>query len=229
LPKTEIFGNPAMAISEAPQASWNDRRIVLDPSKPRGPQMARIAAQIFGILGGPLFGLIGMLCYPILIPDRLLVAGGLASILLWFAAGFFFIRDSFFPGDAPFSGKLMVRFGVAVCATGWMIGLVDIANGHGTPVVTRDVAVAYKRASRDSDPERRSYYVGARLWSSPRDIVEITVPHALFNRLNVPNTDIDRSHPDVGAMPNAGQVQLLVGEGRFGIEWLRGVVNSAGP
>lgn len=216
-----------MAIGEAPQASWNDKRIVLDPSKPRGPQIARIAAQIFGILGGPIFGLVGMVCYPILIPDRLLVAGGLAGVVLWFAASFSFVRDRFFPGDAPFSGKLMVRFGIAVCATGWTIGAIDIANGYATPVSARNIPIAYKRASRDSDPERRSYYVGARLWSSPRDIIEITVPHELFNRLDVPNTDVETSHPAFGAMPNAGHVRLLVGHGRFGIQWLHGVVNAA--
>ena len=216
-----------MAISEAPHVSWNDRKIVFDPTRPRGPQIARIAAQIFGILGGPVFGLIGMLCYPILIPDRLLAAGGLASIVLCFAASFFFIRDKFFPDDAPLSGKLMVRFGIAACATAWAIGFVDIANGYSTPLTTRNVPIAYKRASRDNDPERRSYYVGARLWSSPRDIVEITVPHALFNRLDVPNTDVETSHPAFGAMPNAGQVQLSVGEGRLGIDWLHGVVNAA--
>ncbi len=216
-----------MAISEAPQVSWNDRRIVLDPSKPRGPQLARIAAQIFGILGGPIFGLTGMVGYPILIPDRILVAGGLAGIVLWFAASFFFIRDKFFPSDTPYSGKLMVRFGIAICAVGWTIGCIDIANGYATPVIARDVPVAYKRASRDNDPERRSYYVGARLWSSPRDIVEITVPRDLFNRLDVPNTDEEMSHPDFGAMPNAGHVRLLVGQGRFGIEWLHGVANTA--
>lgn len=215
-----------MAISEAPQVRWDDKKIVLDPSKPRGPQIAGIAAQIFGLLGGPVFGLIGMLRYSILIPDRTLVIGGLASMLFWAAASFIIIRNKFFPSDMPYSARIMVRFGIAICATGWTIGCIDIANGYATPVIARDAPVAYKRASRDSDPERRSYYVGTRLWSSPRDIIEITVPLDLFNRLDVPDTDVEKSHPAFGSMPNAGHVQLLVGQGRFGIEWLHGVVNS---
>src|SRR5579863_471846 len=206
-----------MAISEAPQVRWNDKRLVLDSSKPRGPQIARIAAQIFGILSGPVFGLMGMVGYPILIPDRVLAFGGLASIVFWFAASFIVIRGNYFPKDMPASARVMMRFGIAVCATGWTIGCIDIANGYATPIVTKDAPVAYKRASRDSDPERRSYYVGARLWSSPRDVVEITVPRALFNRLDVPNTDVQTSHPPIGSMPDAGHVRLLVGQGRFGI------------
>jgi hypothetical protein len=211
-----------MSSTDVPKVRWNDRRIFLDPNKPRGPQIACIAAEMFAILGGPVFGLIGMVRYPILIPDRVLVFGALASIAIWFACSFLIIRAKFFPNDMPFSARLMTRLGLAVCATGWAIGFIDVANGYATPVITRDAPVAYKRASRDSD-SRRNYYVGARLWPSPRDIVEITVPRDLFNRLDVPNTDLERPHPIFSAMPNRGYVQLLVGQGRFGIEWLHGV------
>jgi hypothetical protein len=217
----------AMANTDVPKARWNERQPLLDPSKPRTPQIACLAAEMFGLLGGPIFGLIGMVRYPILIPDRVLVLGSLASIALWFAVSFLFIRSKYFPNDMPNSARLMMRFGIAICATGWAIGFVDIANGYATPVITRDAAVAYKRASRDSNPDRRNYYFGARLWSSPRDIVEITVPRDLFNRLVVPNTDLERSHPAFYAMPNRGSVQLAVGQGRFGIEWLHGVMHAA--
>lgn len=212
-----------MVITDVPKVRWNERRPLFDPTKPRGPQIAELAATMFGILGGPVFGLVGMLCYPILIPDRVLALCGLVSILAWAAASFLFVRASYFPSDMPFSAKLMMRFGIAVCATGWTIGLLDVANGYATPVTVRDAPVAYKRATRDSDPERRSYYFGARLWSSPRDIVEITVPRNLFNRLDVPNTDLEPSHRAFSAMPNRGYVKLMVGQGRFGIEWLHGV------
>jgi hypothetical protein len=216
-----------MAITDVPKVRWNERKPLLDPGKPRGPQIATLAAEMFGLLGGPIFGLIGMVRYPILIPDRVLVLGSLASIVLWFAVSFFFVRGASLPNDMPSSARLMMRFGVAICATGWAVGLIDIANGYATPVITKDAAVAYKRASRDSNPDRRGYYFGARLWSSPRDIVEITVPRDLFNRLDVPNTDLERSHPAFYAMPNRGSVQLAVGQGRFGIEWLHGVVHAA--
>jgi hypothetical protein len=216
----------AMANTDVPKARWNERRPVFDPSKPRGPQIAWLAAEMFGLLGGPIFGLIGMVRYPILIPDRVLVLGSLASIALWFAISFLFIRSKYFPNDMPNSARLMMRFGIAICATAWVIGLIDIANGYATPVITRDAAVAYKRASRDSNPDRRDYYFGARLWSSPRDIVEITVPRDLFNRVDVPNTDLERFHPAFHEMPNRGNVRLMVGQGRLGIEWLHGVVNA---
>src|SRR5579863_2209738 len=111
-----------MAISEAPQVRWNDKRLVLDPSKPRGPQIAAIAAQLFGMFGGLVFGLVGMLCYPLLIPDRVLAFGGLASMLFWAAASFIVIRGNYFPKDMPGSARVMVRFGVALCTTAWTIG-----------------------------------------------------------------------------------------------------------
>jgi hypothetical protein len=215
-----------MAVTDIPKVRWNERRPLFDPSKPRGGQIACLAAEMFAIVGGPIFGLIGMVRYPILIPDRVLVLGALASIALWFAVSFLFLRSKYFPDDMPRSARLMMRFGIAICATGWAIGFIDVANGYATPVVTRDAAVAYKRASRDSNPGRRDYYFGARLWASPRDIVEITVPRDLFNRLDVPNTDLEGSHPAFYAMPNRGYVELMVGQGRFGIEWLHGVAQA---
>jgi hypothetical protein len=209
-----------MAITEAPKLRGSVRAAILDPNKPRGPQIARMAAQMSAILGGPIFGLVGMVRYPLLIPDRALALGGLASLVLWSAVSFLVIGCRLFSKDTPFSTRLKTHLGIGLCATGWMIGAIDIANGYAMPVVTKDVPIAYKRASREADP---SYYVGARLWSSPREIVEITVPHELFDRLNVPDTDLETPHPDFGAMPNAGHVQLLVGRGRFGIDWRHGV------
>ena len=213
-----------MAIAEAPKFGWSAKQPVLDPSKPRGPQIAALAAQLFGLLGGPVFGLIGMLCYPILVPDRVLAIGGLAIIMLWFAAAAFLaLHRQYFPTDMSIQTRIMLCFGVAVCATGWTIGCLDIGNGYAMPVISKEVPVAYKRASRDRDPHRRSYYVGARLWSSPRNIVEITVPRALFDRLDVPDTDLQTPRPDFSALPNHGHIRLLVGRGRFGIAWLHGV------
>jgi hypothetical protein len=220
-----VFGNAAMTVIEAPRVRWSDKALSLDPSKPRGPQIARIAAQMFGILGGPVLGLIGMLRYPMLIPDRDLLIGGLASIMFWFAVSFFIMRGKAFPTGMPSAAKLMARFGIAVCATAWTVGFVGIANGCATPLIARDAPVAYKRTSRDSDPKRRSHYVGARLWSSSRDVVELSVPQAIFNRLDVPDTG--SAQPDLVAMPDRGHVRLSVGQGRFGIDWLHGVVGVA--
>jgi hypothetical protein len=215
-----------MSSTDVPKLRWNDKRIILDPNKPRGPQIACIVAQMFAILGGPIFGLIGMVRYPILIPDRVLVIGAPTAIVIAFACSFLIIRGKFFPNDMPPSARAMARLGLAFCATGWLIGLIDVSNGYATPVITRDAPVAYKRASRDNDPERRQYYFGARLWSSPGDVVEITVPRDLFNRLDVPNTDLERPRPNIGLLPNRGSIELMVGKGRFGIEWLHGVEHT---
>lgn len=209
-----------MAITEAPKLARSVKTAILDPSKPRGPQIAAMAAQMFGLIGGPIFGLIGMLNYPLFVTDDTLALGGLASLVLWFLVSVLVIRSWYFPKDTAFSTKLLMHLGVAVCATGRAIGALDIANGYSTPVVTRDVPIAYKRASREADP---SYYVGARPWSSPSDIIEITVSRALFDRLDVPNTDLQTPQPDFGALPNRGHIRLLVGRGRFGIRWLRGL------
>jgi hypothetical protein len=211
-----------MAVTEAPKLRRSIKTAILDPNKPRGPQIARMAAQLFGIFGGPILGLIGMLKYPLLIPDDNLAFGGLASLALWFVVSVVVIRSWYFPKNTPLATRLEMHLGVAVCATGWMIGALDIANGYATPVVTRDVPIAYKRASREAEP---SYYVGARPWASPRDIIEITVRRELFDRLDVPDTDLQTPQPDFAALPNRGHIRLLVGRGRFDIGWLRGVAD----
>lgn len=218
----EVLPEAAMAITEAPRLGRSIKKPIFDPSKPRGPQVAAMATQMFGIIGGPIFGLIGMLKYPLFLPDNALALGGLASLIVWFSVSLVVIRAWYFPKHTPFQTRLMIHLGVALCATGWTIGAFDLANGYAMPVVTEDVPIAYKRASGEADP---SYYVGARPWSSPRDIIEITVPHALFDRLDVPNTDLQTPRPDFGALPNRGHIRLMVGRGRFGIAWLHGVAH----
>lgn len=211
-----------MAITEAPKLGRSIKTPILDPSKPRGPQIAAMCALMCAIFGGPILGLIGMLKCPLLVPDDVLALGGLASVVAWSAVSLLVIGSRWCPKNMPLGSKLMMHMGFAVCATGWMIGALDIANGYGMPVLTRDVPIAYKRASREADP---SYYVGARPWSSPRNIIEITVSHALFDHLDVPDTDLQTPRPDYGALPNRGYIRLLVGRGRFGIEWLHGVAH----
>jgi hypothetical protein len=51
--------------------------------------------------------------------------------------------------------------------------------------------------------------------------LSIRAPREVYDRLDVPVTAIGTSQQELDAMPNSGYVCLTVGEGRFGLEWLK--------
>jgi hypothetical protein len=193
----------------------------LDPAKPRLPQIATAIFQFSVVFGGPLIGLVTIKYFPFLIEDRTLYIGGLGSIGVCFLASFLCFGDSSFPRGIPTVAKLLFRAGWALSITFWLLGISGIANGYGTPLVTREAAVVAKHPTLERDPARRVYYVAVRPWPQSRDVVELGASRAVYARLDVPITAIDTPQATLDAMQDAAYVRLVLGEGRLGLEWLK--------
>jgi hypothetical protein len=161
--------------------------------------------------------------YPFLIEDRTLYIAGLASIAFWFLASFAMFGSESFPRGMPQFLKLQFRAGFGLCMTGLLLGLFGIANGYDTPLISRDVAGVAKHTTRHSDPARRTYYVAMRAWPQSRTVVELGAPREVYDRLSVPLVAIDTPQAELVAMPDAGHVRLVLGEGRLGLEWLKSI------
>jgi hypothetical protein len=119
--------------------------------------------------------------------------------------------------------KLQFRAGYGLCMTFLLLGVFGIANGYRTPTIDRDVAVVAKHPTRQSNPANRTYYVAMRAWPPSRTIVELNIPRHVYDRLSVPITAIDTPQDELAAMPNRDIVRLIVGQGRFGVEWFKGI------
>jgi hypothetical protein len=195
----------------------------LDPTKRRLPQIGSAIWQSLVIFGGPAIGLAAINHYPFLIADRTIYVGGLASIGLWFLASFVIWGSDDFPRGMPQHLKLVFRAGFGLCMTFLVFGLAGIANGYDTPLISRDVAVVAKHPTRQSDPAKRTYYVAMRAWPPARTVVELNAPRKVYDQLTVPRTEIDTPLHELEAMPDRGSVRLIVGQGRLGLEWLKGI------
>jgi hypothetical protein len=209
-------------------AVWGDRGFKklfgLDPRKPQAPQIFWIVVQFATIFGGPLIALITIDHYPFLILDRTLYFGGLASIGIWFLASFVFFGDESFPKGTPRPIQLMFRAGWGLCMTGWVLGVSGIANGYATPLIVRDAAVVAKHPTLERDPARRIYYVAVRAWPDASLVVELPAPRAVYDGVAAPVVSVDTPNAALEAMPDAGRVRLVVGQGRLGLEWLKAVL-----
>ncbi len=193
----------------------------LDPSRPLWSQILSIIGQSAVIFGGPSIALITINYYPFLIQDRTLYIGGLASIGFWFLASFALFGANHFPRGTPGLVKLTFRAGWGLCMTGLFLGLGGIANGYNTPLVSRDAAVVSKRSTLHRDPSRRTYYMAVRAWPDSLAVVELGAPREVYENMNVPITSKDTPQTVLDAMRDAGQVRLILGKGRFGLDWLK--------
>ena len=193
----------------------------LDPSSPRGPQILSIVGQCINILGGPLLFVIAAKLYPFLIENRTLYVVGLGSIVVLFFASFVLFRDSAFPRGIQWAAKLLFRAGWGLSTTGLLLGLGLIANGYGAPLISREAAVVSKRQTLERDPSRRAYYIAVRAWPNSRTVIELSAPREIYDRLHVPLAGVDTPQPVLDAMTDAGQVRLVLCDGRLGVECLR--------
>lgn len=182
-----------------------------------------MVGQFLIIFGGPAVGLVTIKHYPFLIEDRTLYIGGLASIVFWFLASFAMFGNESFPRGMPQFLKLQFRAGFGLCMSFLLLGLFGIANGYDTPLISRDAAVVAKHTTRHSDPAKRTYYVAVRAWPSSRAVVELGAPREVYDRLSVPLDAIGTPQAGLNAMPDAGHVRLVLGQGRFGLEWLKDI------
>jgi hypothetical protein len=195
----------------------------LDPHEPFWPQIGSAIWQSLVIFGGPLIGLVAINHYPFLIADRTIYVGGGAGIVFWFLASFALFGSKSFPRGMPQFLKLQFRAGFGLCMTFLLVGVFGIANGYDTPLIGRDVAVVAKHPTRQSDPAKRTYYVAMRAWPPSRTVVELSAPRKVYDQLAVPRTEIDTPLHELEALPDRGTVRLIVGRGRLGVEWLKGI------
>jgi hypothetical protein len=195
----------------------------LDPSKPRGPQIAAAIAQLAVIFGGPALGLVGIAHYPFLVEDRVIYFDGLASISLCFSASFLLFSDNSFAKGMPVSTKLAFRAGFGLTFAFLLLGIATIGNGYGAPMGERIAPVVAKHETRQRDRPRRTHYLAVRPWPERRTVVELGGPIEVYDRLDVPVTAIGTPEEALERMPDTGEVKLLVGQGRLGLEWLGGV------
>jgi hypothetical protein len=213
-------------MSNSEQVWWRPggrSPFALDPAKPFWPQIISILWQSLIIFGGPAIGLVTINYYPFLIQDRTLYIGGLASVVFWFVASFVLYGRDDFPRGMPQFLILQFRAGYGLAMSFLLLGIAGIANGYDTPLIARDVAVVAKHPTRHSDPARRTYYVAMRAWPYSRTVVELGAPRDVYDRLRVPLTAIDTPQEELDAMADSGSVRLIVGQGRLGVEWLKGI------
>lgn len=194
-----------------------------DPTQPLGPQIFAAVWQLGVIFGGPLLGLVTINKYPFLIEDRTLYVVGLSSSAFWIGASFVVPQLNDFPWGTPQSAKLAFRAGFGLCMTGLLLGIFGIANGYATPLFNREVPVVAKHQTLQRDPVRRTNYVAVRAWPDSRDVLELGAPLDVYDRLEVPLTGIHTPQAALEAMADAGRVNLVIGKGRLGWEWLKGI------
>lgn len=216
-----------MAISIVPQRQRDNRKFSFDTTKPRWVQVATFSAQVFGLLGGLVLELVSMLAYPMLLTGWGYAIVYLAPIAVGSVVMLFMTPRSWYPANMSAAVRLQFRLGIGLCVSAWFVGAFGIANGYATSLVTQDVPMVYRRTSTPSDPKQMSFYVGARVWPSSREVYEVTVPRTLYAMLDAPViTQWHVPAQQLNAMPNHGLLRLSVGKGRFGIDWLHGVVGA---
>lgn len=212
-----------MAYPNAWRTADGRNPFMLDPTQPLRPQVLANILCLLVILGGPALGLVTIAQFPPLVGNSVIYLSGLGGIVVAFVASFaLFNRADLAPG-IPLWAELMFRAGWSLGVTFLVLGILGIANGYGTPLAVRDAAVVAKRQTLHRDLQRRTYYVATRPWPGARTVVELSAGRAVYDRLAVPVTDMNAPQQELDAMPDAGRVRLTVGEGRLGLEWLRGV------
>lgn len=214
-----------MSVSAIPQVQSRNRKLLFDPSKPRWIQVATCSAQVIGILGGLVLELVSMIKYPMLLASLGYATTYLGPVALGFAVVFFVAPKTWYPATMSTATRIQVQLGLGLCLSAWFVGAFGIANGYATPLAIEDAPMVYRRTSTPSDPKEMSFYVGARVWRSSRDVYEITVPRTLYETLSVPVvTQWHVPSRQLSAMASNGLLRLRVGKGRFGIDWLHSIV-----
>lgn len=214
-----------MSVNTAPHSQSNDRKLWLDQSKPRWIQVVTCSAQVVGLLGGLVLALVSMFAYPMLLTGWGYAITYLGPVAVGFVAAFFITPRSWYPATMSVPTRVQLRLGLGLCMSAWFVGAFGIANGYATAVADQDVPMVYRRTSTPSDPRQMSFYIGARVWPSSRDVYEIIVPRTLYETLSVPVvTQWHVPTRQLYLMPSHGLLRLSVGKGRFGINWLHGVV-----
>ncbi len=199
-------------------------------SRPRGQSHFTLSDSVkrrlsyFGMAAGAGLGLLGRNNFSILGHDHAITIALLVGAVLSFFASFA-VSDDFFQlsRGTPQWGRLIVRAGLSYFAALALVGLFELANGYGTPLLSRDVTIVGKHISVSTARGTRVYhYVTIRAWPPSRTVVELDVPRTVYNEIQAPTTN-SSSQDELDDMTDSGTVRLLVGQGRFGVEWYKGL------
>jgi hypothetical protein len=201
----------------------------IDSTKPTSGQIQPIALQLAPILIGPLLALVLIGCYPFLITDRSLYQGAVLSGCFFVLLSFIVFRRDSSLRKFPLLMRTLFRFGWGLGSVALVWGFIGIVNGLGTPLETRQVPAVAKHHTRQRDPADRTYYLAVRPWRGSRTVVELPGPRAIYEALPVPVDAIDTPQNVLDDMQDRGQVNLVVGRGRLGLEWLKGIEPIANP
>src|SRR5271166_1521419 len=101
------------------------------------------------------------------------------------------------------------------------------ANGLNGRSIPYNFRRPRRRPSHDqvlSLPDRRSHALYRRIGQHrARTVVELGASREAYDRLSVPLIAIGTPQADLDAMPDAGHVHLVLGQGRLGLEWLKAI------
>jgi len=195
----------------------------LDSRNPLLPQVVSSLAQLAFILGGPIILLVMIEVWPPLVSDQTVYATGLGAMLAFFLLSFAVVPGRSLPPKLPRIMRIMYRLGLALAATGWLLGVGGIVNGCGTPVAQRDVPVVAKHETLQRDPGRRTLYVSLRPWPGSREVLDWGARRRVYDALEVPITGIHTPRSQLEAMPQSATARLVIGHGRLGLEWIKAV------
>lgn len=200
----------------------------LNAREPKSRQIVTILLWTVPLICGPALGLVFDAHYPFLVQDRTLYIGAAISVFFLFLFSFVALRRDRSLPRFPMPLRIVARLGWAIGSTSLVWGLIGIVNGAGMPVQSRQVSAVVKHHTLQRDPAQRTYYIAVRPWKGSRTVVELPGPRATYDQLPVPVNAIDTPLKVLDVMPDAGRVTLVVGKGRFGLEWLRSIEPVAG-
>jgi hypothetical protein len=62
-----------------------------------------------------------------------------------------------------------------------------------------------------------------RAWPDSSAVTEVDVPRSLYEQMDVPLVELDTPPQALAALPARARVRLMIGNGRLGVEWIKGV------
>jgi len=183
-------------------ASTSDTKENLFGFKPGGNRLREtlvLFAWLVFVFGGPLLALKAVNHYPFL-DERVFIASLLAVVVL-FPFSFLVLKEDSLGTNLPRWAKVVARFGFTLLFAFLCFGVLGIANGYSSRTEIRVVQCVGKRISTSNPPE---YILRLLPWPGSYRISEVT------------------ASPDVFATARTGSsVQLEVGKGNLGLEWVK--------
>ena len=158
-----------------------------------------------------------------------LYCGAICSIFFFFLSSFVVFRHDHSLYRFSLISRTLFRFGWGLSSAAFVWGIIGIANGLGTPLESRCVAVVAKHQTLQRNPANRTYYLAVRPWRESKAVVELECSRTTYDQLPVPINAIDTAQKVLSEMPGTDQVILTVGKGRFGLEWLKSIEPPAKP